>query len=129
MDSFAEPPSFDVYISIEELAEELEYQKVLLISLTNVADRAAAEAAIKREISRLENQIRTLTQCQKGSAAMPEARSYFTNAFDDDPFTSAPTSCAPGGRSLLDLCGLTFLPAYLDALNRNIWPLFVGKAY
>jgi hypothetical protein len=51
----------DVYISAEELVDELSFQKTLLFSLDDMTEgRRQAEANIKAEISRLEARLRAV---------------------------------------------------------------------
>jgi hypothetical protein len=92
MDSFIEGTSPEAYISTDELAEELEYQKVLLVSLSIVDNREEAEATIRAEISRLENQIRTLTQGTERSTSMSVAYDNYAVPYCDDPFAPIPTN-------------------------------------
>ena len=72
-------------MSAEEIADEIEYQRVLLLSLDDsVAGREQAEAAIKAEIQKLERQLKALRQGQHGSMASTSGN--MSHTYDDDPF-------------------------------------------
>lgn len=93
MDSSAVALS-DIYMSAEELAEEIEYQNVLLLSLDDTAteNRELAEAEIKAEIRKLERQLKALKQGQHG--AMTDTSGIISYPYNDDPFTSVTTNLA-----------------------------------
>jgi hypothetical protein len=75
----------EVYMSAEELADEIQYQRVLFLSLEdNVPDREEAEAAIKAEIRKLEKQLKALRQGQQNSIASNSGN--MSHMYDDDPF-------------------------------------------
>lgn len=72
-------------MSAEELADEIQYQRVLILSLEDtVPDREQVEAAIKAEIWKLERQLKALRQGQHGSMASNSGNMPHT--YDDDPF-------------------------------------------
>lgn len=72
-------------MSTEELVDEIEYQRVLLLSLDDtVPDRDQAEAAIKADIRRLEKQLKVLRQGQNDSMASNSRN--MSHTYDDDPF-------------------------------------------
>jgi phage shock protein A len=59
-------PSPEVYMSKDELVEELELQRVILSSIDqSVADRQEAEAIVKTEISRLEQRLHDIRQKER----------------------------------------------------------------
>jgi hypothetical protein len=75
----------EVYMSAEELADEIQYQRVLFLSLEDtVPDREQAEAAIKAEIRKLEKQLKALRQGQHDSIASNSGN--MSHTYDDDPF-------------------------------------------
>jgi hypothetical protein len=75
----------EVYMSTEEIADEIEYQRVLLLSLDDsVAGRDQAEAAIMAEIQKLERQLKALRQGQHGSITSTSGN--VSHTYDDDPF-------------------------------------------
>jgi hypothetical protein len=77
----------EVYMSAEELAEEIEYQRVLLQSLDDsVEDREQAEAEIAAEIKRLERRLKALRAGHHNPII--SASEDMRAAFDDDPFAS-----------------------------------------
>ncbi len=72
-------------MSTEEIADEIEYQRVLLLSLDDsVPGRDQAEAAITAEIRKLERQLKALRQGQQNS--MASASGNMNHTYDDDPF-------------------------------------------
>ncbi len=74
-------------MSAEELAEEIEYQRVLLLSLDdNVVNREEAEMEIKAEIRGLERKLKALKQGQHNPIASTSFNVPSTH--DDDPFAS-----------------------------------------
>jgi hypothetical protein len=75
----------EVYMSTEEIADEIEYQRVLLLSLDDsVAGWDQAEAAITAEIQKLERQLKALRQGQHGSITSTSRN--MSHTYDDDPF-------------------------------------------
>ena len=87
MASPAAASSPEVYMSAEELAEEIEYQKVLLLSLdVNVEYRKEAEAEIKGEIKSLEKRLKALRAGHHNPITSTLGDMPF--AVDDDPFGS-----------------------------------------
>jgi hypothetical protein len=85
MDSSA-AASPEAYRSAEEIAEDIEFQKILLLTLqdTSGKDRELGEAAIKAEIHRLEKELKTLRQGHHD--AMASAAGTMSYSHDDDPF-------------------------------------------
>ena len=74
-------------MSAEELAEEIEYQRVLLQSLDDsVEDREQAEAEIAAEIKRLERRLKALRAGHHNPII--STSEDMRAAFDDDPFAS-----------------------------------------
>jgi hypothetical protein len=61
MDSSPAADSPDVYMTIDELVDEIQYQKTLLLSIDDtVEDRHEAEAQVKAEIRRLDRQLQAM---------------------------------------------------------------------
>jgi len=72
-------------MSAEELADEIQYQRVLLLSLEDtVPYREQAEAAIKAEIRKLEKQLKALGQGQYDTMASNSGN--LSRTYEDDPF-------------------------------------------
>lgn len=81
-------------MSAEELADEIQYQRVLFLSLEDtVPDREQAEAAIKAEIRKLEKQLKALRQGQQGS--MASNTGSMSQTYDDDPFGPPVSNSTP----------------------------------
>lgn len=95
MDSLA-VASPEVYTSAEELAEDIEFQKVLLLSLddTPPEDRDFAETAIKAEIHRLEKELKALRQEKHNP--MVTASGAMSYSCDADPFQPVTTNSTHG---------------------------------
>ena len=72
-------------MSSEEIADEIEYQRVLLLSLDDsVPGRDQAEATITAEIRKLEKQLKALRQGQHNPTASNSDKT--SHMYDDDPF-------------------------------------------
>jgi hypothetical protein len=100
-------PSPEVYMSAEEIADEIQYQRVLLVSLDDsVAGRDQAEASIKAEIQKLEKQLKALRQGQHGS--MASTLGHVPHTYDDDPFAPVMTN-----QTLSEQPTIYFLPSLL----------------
>jgi hypothetical protein len=83
--------SSEVFESAEELAEELEYQNVLLLSLDDsVQDRESAEAEIKAEIQSLKRKLHAISQGKNNATTIGRVM----RPVDDDPFASLQSSQA-----------------------------------
>lgn len=86
----SDPP--DVYTSAAELIEEIDFQKVVLLSIDDsVADKEAAVAKVKAGIKDLERQLRIVKARDKTSATSTPPGSQQTHAhsapaFNLDPF-------------------------------------------
>lgn len=78
-------------MSAEELAEEIEYQRVLLQSLNEgVEDREQAEAEITAEIKSLEKRLKAIRAGHHNP--ITSASGDLRSTFDDDPFGSFHTT-------------------------------------
>ena len=87
--------SSDVYMSIEELSEEITFQKIILRSIDDATlDREQAEANVKAEIRGLESRVRALKQNRSGKHApapghatsVVNKNGSMEDPFGDDPF-------------------------------------------
>jgi hypothetical protein len=91
MASPAAASSPEVYMSAEELAEEIEYQRVLLQSLNEgVEDREQAEAEITAEIKSLEKRLKAIRSGHHNP--ITSTSGDLRSTFDDDPFRSFHTT-------------------------------------
>ncbi len=78
-------------MSVEEIADEIEYQKVLLRSLDDsVQDRDQLVSAITAEIRKLEKQLKASRQGQDNS--MASTSGDMSHTYGDDPFGLAITN-------------------------------------
>jgi hypothetical protein len=112
----------EVYMSAEELADEIQYQRVLLLSLEDtVPYREQAEAAIKAEIRNLEKQLKALRQGRYDTMASNSGN--MSHTYEDDPF--GPTVSHP---TFSEQSTIHFHPPILSGLKIFIHPILLYQA-